>query len=147
MTKQQIDARCRNEEERLLEHYFGNLPHEAAVDRPETIEGYHKELPIEIERQYFNFLQQLWAEVAPGSPRTVDHMLDNPHIRELVVADDREMLEQAHADATHISLFERITHTNHKDVTYYKGLLKVYTQELLTAMRCDFMEDVEKEIM
>ena len=33
---------------------------------------------------------------------------------------------------------------NLEDVTYYKGLLKRYAEDLLTVLRCDFMEDVRK---
>ena len=40
------------------------------------------------------------------------------------------------------TLWERLTKTNHKEVTDYKGLLKRYTEELLMALRCDFLEDV-----
>lgn len=34
-----------------------------------------------------------------------------------------------------------ITETNHKDVTYYKGLLQEYTRDLLMVMREDFLEE------
>lgn len=37
---------------------------------------------------------------------------------------------------------ERITKTNHKDVTYYKALLKEYARELMFVMSEDFMEEI-----
>lgn len=40
------------------------------------------------------------------------------------------------------SLWERITKSNHKDVTYYKGLLLEYTKDLLMVMRQDFLEEL-----
>ena len=58
--------------------------------------------------------------------------------------DDREIVPPAYDAAMHRNLWERITQTNHKDVTFYKGLLKRYTEDLLVALRCDFMEDVRK---
>ena len=56
---------------------------------------------------------------------------------------DRKALEKAHHDATTITLWEYITQSNHKDVTYYKGLLLEYTRNLLMLMREDFLEEVE----
>lgn len=57
----------------------------------------------------------------------------------------REALEQAHKDATEQTLWERITHSNHKDVTFYKGLLEEYTGELLYGIRRDFLEEAAGE--
>lgn len=51
-------------------------------------------------------------------------------------------IKPAYDAAVRRTLWERLTKTNHKDVTYYKGLLKRYTEELLMALRCDFLEDV-----
>ena len=56
--------------------------------------------------------------------------------------DDRELIELAHKDATEQSLWERITQSNHKDVTYYKGLLLEYTRDLLMVMCLDFLEEI-----
>lgn len=41
-----------------------------------------------------------------------------------------------------ITLWEKITKSNHEDVTYYKGLLLEYTKELLMIMRIDFLEEI-----
>ena len=59
-----------------------------------------------------------------------------------MTADDRELIDVAHKDATKQTLWERITKTNHKDVTYYKGLLQEYTRDLLMVMREDFLEEI-----
>lgn len=45
-------------------------------------------------------------------------------------------------EAQQQTLWEKITKTNHEDVTYYKGLLEEYTRELLFCMRHDFMEEL-----
>ena len=52
-------------------------------------------------------------------------------------------IADAHRAATRRILWERITQSNHKDVTYYKGLLLEYTRDLLTVMREDFLEEIE----
>ena len=69
-------------------------------------------------------------------------MLEEQKLRELTIESIREKVERAHKDATKRTPLERLTQSNHKDVTYYKGLLKEYTRELLTVMRIDFMEEV-----
>ena len=38
--------------------------------------------------------------------------------------------------------WERITKSNHEDVTYYKGLLLEYTRDLLMVMCQDFLEEI-----
>jgi len=51
-------------------------------------------------------------------------------------------LKEARADAEKVTLWEKITKSNHEDVTYYKGLLKQYTEELLSTMIKDFIEEI-----
>ena len=56
--------------------------------------------------------------------------------------DDREGVDAAYKDASTITLWERITQSNHEDVTYYKGLLFEFTKDLLLVMRHDFLEEI-----
>ena len=65
MTKEQVIALCNKKEYELLNQYFGNLVKEAAVERPETIGEYTKDLPLKIEAEYRAFLEELWKEHAP----------------------------------------------------------------------------------
>lgn len=55
---------------------------------------------------------------------------------------ERRMIDSAYEEATKLMPWERITKTNHKDVTYYKGLLQEYTRDLLFVMRNDFLEEI-----
>ena len=144
MTLQQIESQCRSKAEELIKKYFGNINHEAAIGQPETIGDYSLELPRQIEDEYYDYLKALWAEIAPDDPRTFEQIINKKHLSEQMTDDDRERLQYAHDDAVHRTLLERITKTNHKDVTYYKDALIIYTEELLLALRCDFMEDVKK---
>ena len=142
LLKNEIEARCRGKERELLEHYFGGLVHEAATVRPETIGDYAKELPLQIEAEYFEFLRGLWEEVRGDDTRSLDDLLDKRHLAMLMTDDERQAVEHAHRDATCRTLWERLTRTNHRDVTYYKGLLRDYAEELLVCLRCDFIEDI-----
>lgn len=142
MTNKQIENLCKEKELELLDKYFGNLIHEAAIERPETIGEYTKDLPLKIEAEYKRFLEELWKEVAPEELRGTPLVLEEHKLRKLMTDDDREMIDVAYKDATEQTLWERITKTNHKDVTYYKGLLEAYTRDLLMVMRLDFLEEI-----
>ena len=146
MPLQQIESQCRNKAEELLNKYFGKLVQEAAIEQPETIDVYSLELPKLIEAEYYDYLKGLWAEIAPSGSPSFEEILDKKHLSDRMTEDDREIIKPAYEDAVTRTLWERLTKTNYKDVTYYKGLLKRYTEDLLSALRCDFVEDVKKTI-
>jgi len=62
MNPELIEQRCHEQEQVLLDKYFGNLVREAAIERPETIGEYTKDLPLKIEAEYKTFLTELWDE-------------------------------------------------------------------------------------
>lgn len=142
MTHKQIIISCKEKEQELLNKYFGSLVKEAAIDRPETIGEYTKDLPLKIEAEYRTYLEELWREHAPDDLKRTPLVLEEQKLRKLMTDDDRELIDVAHRDATEQTLWERITKTNHKDVTYYKGLLQEYTRKLLFVMRHDFLEEI-----
>ena len=135
--------RCKQKEQELLNKYFGNLVQEAATERPETIGDYTQDLSLKIEAEYRAYLKELWPLVAPEPLRGTPLVLEEEKLRKLMTDDDREAIDNAHRAATRRTLWERITQSNHKDVTYYKGLLQEYTRDLLMVMREDFLEEVE----
>lgn len=146
MTLQEIEFQCRTKADELINKHFGRLIQEAAIERPETIGDYSLDLPKQIEAEYYEYLKTFWTEIAPSGSPSFEEIIDKKHFSDLMTDDDRENISPAYDAAMHRNLWERITKTNHKDVTYYKGLLKRYTEDLLTALRCDFMEDVRKTI-
>ena len=140
--KTEIERRCEEKANSLLKQYFGNLVKEAAIECPETIGEYDLELPLRIEAEYRNYLKELWEEIAEDDQRTIDDLLNQKQLRNKMTEDDREGIAYAYRDAQRRTLWERITKTNHKDVTYYKGLLEEYTRELLFCMKHDFLEEI-----
>ena len=142
MEAKQIENLCKEKEQELLKKYFGNLVKEAAIERPETIGEYTKDLPLKIEAEYRAFLEELWKDVAPEGMKGMPMVLEEQKLRKLMTDDDREGIEAAFKDATEQTMWERITKTNHKDVTFYKGLLEEYTHDLLLVMREDFLEEI-----
>lgn len=143
MNKDTIQLRCEQKRAELLDTYFGNIVHEAAHEMPETIDEsrYSMDLPAKIEAEYRSFLKCLLAEVSPD--KDIDAILDKHHLSVTFTEDDRQQLEEAYRDAKIITVWEKLTKSNHEDVTYYKGLLKEYTEELLKWMEIDFVEDVK----
>jgi hypothetical protein len=142
MTNEEIRTLCKEKEDVLLEKYFGNLAKEAACEKTETIGDYKLELPLKIEAEYRTFLEELWKDYAPEELRGTPLVLEERKLRKLMTTDDCEAVEEALKDAEEQTLWERITKTNHKDVTYYKGLLEEYTRELFLVMREDFLEEI-----
>lgn len=141
MEREQIRTLCLQKEQELMDKYFGNLVYEAAIEQPETIGEYSKELPLKIEMEYYSYLEYLWKEYMTNNKQDFSNIIDKRHLRMLSTEDDIEAIEYAYNDATRQTLWERLTKSNHKDVTYYKGLLKEYTKELLSCLRCDFLEE------
>lgn len=142
MTNEQVIAICKEKERELLNKYFGRLIEEAAHERPEDIGEYTKDLPLKIEADYRAFLEGVWEEAAPETLKGSPLILEEQKLRKLLTDDDRELIDAAHEDATKYTLWERVTRSNHKDVTYYKGLLREYTRDLLLVMREDFLEEI-----
>lgn len=143
MTTKEIDDLCVRKEQELLNKYFGNFIQEAAIEQPKTIGDYTKDLPLKIEEEYFQYLKELWSEINSDKDKPLESILDKRHISMLMTEDDREGINHAYEDATRRTLWERLTKTNYKDVTFYKGLLEEYARELLLCLRCDFIEDIE----
>ena len=57
MTNEQIKTLCKEKEQELLDKYFGNLVHEAAIERPETTIGEHTiDLPLKIEAKILQLI-------------------------------------------------------------------------------------------
>lgn len=137
-----IETLCKQKEQELLNKYFGDLTKEAAHEQPETIGNYSKDLPLQIESEYRQYLEKLWEEYASAKSQKVPLVLEEQKLREIMTDGHRERIEDAYKNAKERTLWERITRSNHEDVTFYKGLLYDYTKELLTIMRIDFLEEI-----
>lgn len=137
MNTNKIEELCRAKEQELLHRYFGDLSDQAAIERPETIGEYTKELPLKIEAEFKDYLTELWSKLS-DQPL----VLEEQKLRQLMTDDDREAIDHAYEAASHITPLERLTKSNHKDITYYKGLLLHYTKDLLLVMRTDFLEEI-----
>jgi len=146
MEKKDIEKKCRQIANELLDEYFHDFAQEAAYKRPEKIAiQYNDELPHKIAEEFRIRLFDLWIENRPIGGKTFDEVMNLERSIKMVDASYVNYLEEAREKAEKITFWELITKSNHKDVTYYKGLLKQYTEELLDVMIKDFMGDIPKE--
>lgn len=76
MQEIEVTKLCKEKEQELLNKYFGNLVKEAAIECPETIEEYTKDLPLNIEAEYYTFLEKLWKEYAPEELKNTPLVLE-----------------------------------------------------------------------
>ena len=68
-----------------MEKHFGNLIHEAVVEKPETIGEYTPKVPLKVEQEYVEFLKQLWDEVAPSNLKGTPLVLENKNCERLLL--------------------------------------------------------------
>lgn len=127
-----VESLCKQKEHELLEKYFPTN-----LQPSETIGEYTNDLPLKIEAEFREYLVELWKRFSDAPL-----VLEEQKLRRLMTEDDREAIDAAYEDAKRITLLEQIMHSNHSDVTFYKGLLREYTKDLLLVMRVDFLEEI-----
>jgi len=143
LNPKKLELLCKKREDKLIQGYFGNLVQEAAQERPEFIGKYTLDLPYKIESEYKEFLDCLIRQLFPDDKGiSVNNFLEEEKLRQLMTDDDREALETAYKKAVKRTAVERLTNSNHKDVTFYKGLLETHAKDLLLVMRNDFLEEL-----
>ena len=135
-----LRIRCETKMKELLDRHFGDLVKDAVVDKPEVLEErFSTELPLRIEEEFMAFLGDLKREILPDDPRTIDEIIDCPLKREMI-RDEYELdVERAYEKAKAVTFWEKLTRSNHKDVSFFKGLVKQYTEDLLEHMTDDFL--------
>ena len=143
MTSPELQKICQEKADELLEKYFPDFIYDAAQNRPEELSvEYNEELPYKVEKEFLEYLAGLWEDYSSQSDKSFDEIM-NRHLNLLMVdAEYVPELKAAREKAEQISLWEKITQSNHEDVTYYKGLLRQYTRELLKVTVKDFVEDL-----
>lgn len=144
MTELEITQLCDRKLKDLLDEYFPNFIQEAAIERPDDLNAsYNDGLPRKIAGEYREWLAGLWSEISPKGAKSFDEIMNLERSLEMTDASYVPYLKDAKEDAENITLWEIITKSNHEDVTYYKGLLKQYTEELLDTMTKDFLGDIK----
>ena len=143
--KLEIEIRCRQKAAELLEKHFPNFIQDAAITRPETLDNqYNDSLPGKVAEEFRDWLASLWEEIRAKDQGSFDQVMNLKRSLEMTGESYAPYLSSAREEAQTRTLWEKLTKTNHEDVTYYKGLLKQYTEELLEVMVKDFVGDVNE---
>ena len=143
MPKNDLFTHCYVKRLELLTKYFGDFAHVAAIEKPEQLCAiYTDDLPEKICDEFRNYLAGLWRDITPEGGRSFKGVLDRQSRMDTIMDDYDDYFPSARVNALKITLKERILKSNHKDVTFYNGLLKQCTEELLDVMIDDFIEDV-----
>ena len=141
--KQEIEIRCHEKSQELLDKYFPHFIEDAASTRPESIaDQYDNGLPAKVAEEFRNWLAGVWEEVRTDGQKSFDKVMNLKRSIEMTDASYVPYLDSARKEAERVTFWEKLTKTNHEDVTYYKGLLKQYTEELLRVMVKDFVADI-----
>ena len=144
MNYSELETLCWAEYNSLLDKYFGEIHKEAAARQGTLDERFTDQLPEKVAGEFRSFLEKVWKENAPEGAKTFDKMMGADKAIELTKEEFRDYLKKAREEAQAVSLWEKITRSNHEDVTNYKGLLKQYTEELMRVMLQDFLLDAAK---
>lgn len=142
---QEIEIRCYKKAKELLDKYFPNFIEDAVYTRPELLsEEYNDDLPARVAEEFRGWLAGIWEELRPEVNRPFDEIMNLQ--RSIAMTNDSYVpyLADARAEAEKITFWEKLTKTNHEDVTHYKGILKDYTEELLKIMIQDFLTDIPR---
>jgi len=141
MNKNDIYGRCVTRRNEILEKYFGKVQEENATSRAQTLEEkYNRETPFDAEDEFFDFLEDLNREINGSEAKPLSTLIDRPLKRDMLNDEYQPALENAYRNAQEITFKEKILKSNHKDVAYFKGLLKQFTEELLEQLMNDFLE-------
>ena len=138
MTREEISKECLNVRELLIRDCHNVLPTDQAADMEKI-----NHLVGRVEEEYKNFLTALWKDIRPDDERTLDDILDKRYNRLVLARDYTAPIEAAIGDAEEITLWERITNSNYRDIEQLNALVIAYIRDLLAQITRDFMEDVK----
>lgn len=138
MDKNEINALCEQKAEELIQKHFPSLPTHAE----QVGNCYPADLPFRVQKEYYDFLEGLWKELSPDNLESFVDIMDRYTEIPDIDSDYIPTILKAKKDSEIVTLWERIRHSNHEDITWYHGLLKEYARKLLDVMRRDFVEDI-----
>jgi len=129
-----IEAAEREKTKCILQ-YFGELSLNEAMNPEILEEKYRGDILEQLRADYYGRLKAIWNRSPLGTRKPFEEAYDLPDI---VDAGNIIALDKAQKSASRRSLWEKLTKTNHKDITEYKALLQEYGEALLSSMQDNF---------
>ena len=130
-----IKIQCWNKIDELIEKHFSGTASEVLDPR------YTLDYPLKVAAEMKDFLADLWKTAGQQSGKAFEEIMGAGRLNNITYESYLDMLKAAQKDALKITLWEKITHTNHEDVMIFQSILKSCTREILELMVRDFLNE------
>ena len=142
MTKQQIARECKKKTEQLLDAHLMQIAQQAQQLSPDMLlADYSAKITQQIEDEYREYLKNMWQEHRGNDKREFYEIMEKAYTRLCIDSMYRNSLRLALKDAQTVTLWEKLTNTNYKDIEHFTSLLRDYVSAILLNMTMDFVEE------
>ena len=135
MLNDAIKILCWNKIDELLKEHFASTSSEVLDPR------YTLDYPLKVAAEMKNYLADLWAAEGQQSGKAFEDLMGAGRLNNITYESYLDMIKAAQKEALKITLWEKITHTNHEDVMIFQSILRSCTREILELMVKDFLNE------
>ena len=135
MLNDTVKILCWNKVDELLHTHFTSTSEEVLDAR------YTLDYPLKVAAEMKDFLADLWKTEGVQSDRAFEDIMGAGRLNSITYESYLDMLKAAQKEALKVTLWEKITHTNHEDVMTFKSILKSCTRDILELMVKDFLNE------
>ena len=135
MLNDAIKILCWNKIDELLKEHFASTSSEVLDPR------YALDYPLKVAAEMKDYLADLWATEGHQSGKAFEDLMGAGRLNNITYESYLDMIKAAQKEALKITLWEKITHTNHEDVMIFQSILRSCTREILELMVKDFLNE------
>ena len=135
MLNDAVKILCWNKIDELLKEHFASTSSEVLDPR------YTLDYPLKVAAEMKNYLADLWAAEGHQSGKAFEDLMGAGRLNNITYESYLDMIKAAQKEALKITLWEKITHTNHEDVMIFQSILRSCTREILELMVKDFLNE------
>ena len=135
MQSDAIKIQCWSKLEELLKKHFPSTSSEVLDAR------YTLDYPLKVATEMKEFLADLWNTEGVQPGKAFEDIMGAGRLNTITYESYLDMLKAAQKEALKITLWEKITHTNHEDVMVFQSILKSCTRDILELMVKDFLNE------
>ena len=135
MLNDAIRIQCWSKIDELLEKHFVSTSGEVLDAR------YTLDYPLSVAAEMKEYLAELWTKEGGHSGKAFEEIMGAGRLSNITYESYLDLLKKAQQDALKITLWEKITQTNHDDIRIFQSILKSCTKEILDLMVKDFLNE------
>ena len=135
MLNDAVKILCWNKIDELLKEHFASTSSEVLDPR------YTLDYPLKVAAEMKSYLADLWATEGHQSGKAFEDLMGAGRLNNITYESYLDMIKAAQKEALKITLWEKITHTNHEDVMIFQSILRSCTREILELMVKDFLNE------